>query len=342
MALVGSQDGVALGERLLAANDPLLAPLLRANESEAEHEIERLIVTVAWPAIARVCTHHISAALQRHDADDISSAVSLRLVHRLRRVRASVDDAIQDVTGYVVTLTQNSIHDHLRRRFPQRARHKNRLRYLLTHDRRFDLWNVNGSPVCGLRKWSGAQNGLKDVAIDEAAVTRTMRNRERTADAVLAIFEVAGQAIQLEALVDFTATLWHIVDLAQVQIADRPAVEPVADRAETTATHLERREFLAALWREIQELRPMQRKALLLNLRDSGTVNVISLLVLTGTALFDDVAKTLEISPAELKELWDKLPLEDLEIAKLLSVTRQQVINLRKAARSRLHRRLRR
>jgi hypothetical protein len=40
-----------------------------------------------------------------------------------------------------------------------------------------------------------------------------------------------------------------------------------------------------------------------------------------------------------LSALWDQLPLDDLSIAARLGVTRQQVINLRKAARARLARR---
>ncbi|HUR82071.1 MAG TPA: hypothetical protein VM733_15000, partial [Thermoanaerobaculia bacterium] len=84
-----------------------------------------------------------------------------------------------------------------------------------------------------------------------------------------------------------------------------------------------------------------QRKALLLNLRGEDEPNVIALLILTGTAKFDDIAAAREMSGQELAELWNELPLDDLRIAAALGVTRQQVINLRKSARERLRRRLR-
>ena len=84
----------------------------------------------------------------------------------------------------------------------------------------------------------------------------------------------------------------------------------------------------------------MQRKALLLNLHAQDAGNVASLIVLTGIARFDDVAAALEMSPEALAEIWNQLPLDDLRIASMLQVTRQQVINLRKSARQRLVRRM--
>ena len=65
-----------------------------------------------------------------------------------------------------------------------------------------------------------------------------------------------------------------------------------------------------------------------------------SLIVLTGIALFDDLAAVLEMSPEALAAIWNDLPLDDLRIASMLQVTRQQVINLRKSARQRLERRM--
>ena len=58
-----------------------------------------------------------------------------------------------------------------------------------------------------------------------------------------------------------------------------------------------------------------------------------------GVATFREVAAALEIGPEELAELWNRLPLEDLEIAARLGLDRQQVINLRSTARQKLARR---
>jgi hypothetical protein len=52
------------------------------------------------------------------------------------------------------------------------------------------------------------------------------------------------------------------------------------------------------------------------------------------------VAQALEMPEEQMANLWYDLPLEDAVIAQLLGCTRQQVINLRKAARARLRRRM--
>jgi hypothetical protein len=46
------------------------------------------------------------------------------------------------------------------------------------------------------------------------------------------------------------------------------------------------------------------------------------------------------MSAENLAAIWNDLPLEDIRIAELLQLTRQQVINARKSARERLARRL--
>jgi DNA-directed RNA polymerase specialized sigma24 family protein len=325
-------------DTLVSSNDPLLAAFLRADDAAVEPEIEQLIVRVVWPAIERVSARYLGprSALQRHDAEDVTADVTLRLLGKLRRARVHPGEAIQDVVKYVSMLAYNAINDHLRLRFPQRTRLKNRLRYVLTHDARFDLWNVAGAQACGLRGWNRSSDPLSSVPLEVSAATRVMRDRDRPADALYAMFRATGQPLELQAVVHFTAAIWHVVDLAPVDL-DGTAM---ADPEETVTARMEGREFLRALWREILQLRPMQRKALLLNLRESAAVDATSLLVYTGTARFDDIAAALELSADELAALWDKLPLDDLRIAALLDIERQQVIGLRKAARARLQRRL--
>jgi DNA-directed RNA polymerase specialized sigma24 family protein len=103
---------------------------------------------------------------------------------------------------------------------------------------------------------------------------------------------------------------------------------------------LVRRAGLRELWYEIRQLPPRQAAALILNLRDADGEGAIALLPLTGTASMREIAQTLEIPAGALAELWNRLPLDDATIARQLGVPRQQVINLRQAARKRLARRL--
>jgi len=91
---------------------------------------------------------------------------------------------------------------------------------------------------------------------------------------------------------------------------------------------------------EVRELPVRQRTALLLNLRDSNGNGVIELLPAWGFASLAEIAALLEMSEKELAAIWDELPLEDMAIAELMDLSRQQVINLRKAARHRIARRV--
>src|SRR5262249_10299037 len=98
---------------------------------------------------------------------------------------------------------------------------------------------------------------------------------------------------------------------------------------------------LRALWDEIRRLPLRQRIALLFNLRDDKGRGAIGLFPLLNVASIQMIAETLEMPVEELARLWNRLTLEDALIAERLGATRQQVINLRKAARQRLAKRTR-
>jgi hypothetical protein len=94
------------------------------------------------------------------------------------------------------------------------------------------------------------------------------------------------------------------------------------------------------LWSEILELPVRQRVALLLNLRDVTGDGVLWALPVTGIASLREIAAALDIAPLDMAAMWKGLPLDDQTIAARLGCTRQQVINLRMAARRRLTNRL--
>lgn len=319
----------------MGSNDVRVEKLLRSDGPVREREIERLIVDVARPVVSAVLARAISSALRPQDADDIAAVVDLRLLGKLRELAEANGEGVQDLERYVATLTQNAIHDHLRRAFPARARLKNRIRYLLVRDARFALWSHGGTLVCGLAAWRDSTTYARTIDLGEA-IPHRMHDEKRAADVLAEVFARVNEPAALDAVVDALAALWNVVDLAPAEVAeDVEVVQPEGTK------RMERRELLAALWTEVRELRPLQRKALLLHLRGSGTPNGLSLLVVSHVATFEDLATALQLTSAELTELWPELPLDDLRIAEHLGVTRQQVINLRKSARERLARRTR-
>ena len=107
------------------------------------------------------------------------------------------------------------------------------------------------------------------------------------------------------------------------------------------AREMDMRASLGQIWQEITELPRNQRVALLLNLRDHIGDSALRLFPALGIASIRHVAQVLELDALELASMWSKLPLEDLDLAEMLGLSRQQVINLRKSARQRLARRAR-
>jgi hypothetical protein len=98
---------------------------------------------------------------------------------------------------------------------------------------------------------------------------------------------------------------------------------------------------LQLLWSEVRLLPRPQRVALLFSLRDDGGEELLSLLSIIAVATVAEIAAILEIPEGELAIIGEALPWGDERIAEFLGLTRQQVANLRKAARARLARRLR-
>ena len=144
-----------------------------------------------------------------------------------------------------------------------------------------------------------------------------------------------GQPLPLDELVEAMAVIWDVGEGVVVEATEIPDASPAME------TLLDQRRCLERLWREVQELPPRQRVALLLNLRDDHGADLLGLLTLTGIARLHEVATVIGMDAGELARLWKDLPLEDAVLAQRLGLTRQQVINLRKCARERLARRLR-
>ena len=314
-------------------NDPLLEPLIQADEEETR---ENAIASIAARArdVAQRVLRRFHGQLDREDAADVASTVMLRLVRRLRELTAADPVPIGSVDDFVATLTYNASYDFLRRRYPERTRHKNRLRYVLLHDARLALWDGPSGMLAGLAAWRGVTAAAASPAISREDATPRMLDRGATADALVEIFKWNGQPLLLSDLARVTAELWLVAEQEFVDVGE------AADAGPDPTVQIEQRQYLERLWREIRDLRPTQRTALMLNLRDSDGTNAVALLILTGIATFDDVAAALEMEPARLKELWPRLPISDLEIAGMLGTQRQQVINLRRAARERLGRRM--
>ena len=237
----------------------------------------------------------------------------------------------------------------MRKKYPERHRLKNKLRYILTKREIFGLWESGDRWLCGLSEWqfqktppAGADR-LRRIQDDPRLVDQAERQLSAEPDALLAaLFHKLGAPCEFDDLIGVLSSLCGVQEIIQVaDTEDGPsAYEQIADPEISHASTVERRQYLKRLWMEISSLPIRQRFALLLNLRDAQGRDLLTLLVHLRVARLSEISEALEMSQDRFAELWNRLPVDDVTIAGYLDVTRQQVINLRLSARRRLARRM--
>jgi hypothetical protein len=314
-------------------NDERLAVLIDAPDDDARTAAIEAILGDVRPIIGQVL-RYAKGSLLAEDLEDIQSVVNLHLFRRLELAPLYEDDAIRSLDAFVAVLTYNAIHDLLRRRFPERTRLKRRLRYLFAHEPRLALWQSGDELLCGRVEWRDKRKAGN--APEPESASRVMRDGSAPAEALLAIFGKVGMPLVFDSVVDIAATFWGIAD------ATTTSADQVPAKADAPHARLEARQYLASLWSEIRQLRGPQRAALLLNLRDDNGGNALIHVMSAGIATLEEISEAAGMAPGRLEALWDDLPLGDAAIGEILGLARQQVINLRKSARERLARRMRR
>jgi DNA-directed RNA polymerase specialized sigma24 family protein len=339
--------------------DILLEPLLLSSSDEqADEFIAQLIATHAGPVIKGVIRYklHLRAhhATEQADADDIHQEVIVQLLAELQKLREQPDaHPIGDLRGLAAVIAHRACSRWMRRQFPQRHALKNRLHYVLTRQRGLALWqNENKKLMAGFAVWQGQQKAatekrLNQVSEDERLLAqigslKTSGQQAGLVGVLAAIFNYLGRPVEFDELVSCVAALLQIKDQpVQSTDQDENVIGFAAAAGERdTAWRVEKRLFLQRLWEEVRQLPLNQRAALLLNLKDAEGSGCIGLFPATGIATLRQLAETLEMSVEQFAEMWIELPLDDARIAKLLQLTRQQVINARKSARERLTRQL--
>ena len=273
------------------------------------------------------------------DIDDVCSEARLELLLHLRRMKADpASVAIEDFPAYVSVLATNACNHYFRRRRPGRARLRRQVIYVLRHEPAFRLSDgPDGRTWCELQA-SPSRSRIADARVLEQ-LAQGVEGDRNLATVLQRILKAAGAAVEFDALAAIVVRVWHIPpdpvdDSDAVDLNEIPAPGPGAEVA------MDRRRFTARLWDEVRRLPRAQRVALLLNLRVGRGNSALALFTAAGIAAFAEVAGALEVSEAELAAIWVELPYDDNRIAGLLGCTRQQVINLRMAARKRLNTRL--
>jgi hypothetical protein len=258
---------------------------------------------------------------------------------------------IECLADYTAAATYSACAHHLRRRYPERSRLKNQLRYVLEQNARFALWTASdGGLRCGLSPWYGQEESpvaAQRLADLEQQLERWPHSWEQAklglsaelGQLVAEVFDQVGGPIELDGLIRFVADVWRIQS-GRNRGSGGDRVERLAETGPTAEMSIDRRRLLNRLWTEVQHLPVRQRAALLLNLRDAQGAGLLWILPVTGIASMRAIAHALEMPAEEFASLWSRLPIDDITLAEQLDCTRQQVINLRMSARKRLRNRL--
>jgi DNA-directed RNA polymerase specialized sigma24 family protein len=343
-------------------SDELLRSLLQAtDEAESQSLMARLINEYADPLIKEIIAFKMrpsfDGANDAQESEDVYNNVLMSLLKRLRLAKQQPENqVINNFRGYVATVTYNACANLLREKYPQRHILKNRLRYFLTHEAGFALWESQPREwLCGFEGWQTAGRPAVGAASlqslrDNLAKTLSSSfvvedlQRSKLKELLTTIFKRLGQAVEIDELVKLVAGVCGLRDnpasLDSHQGRSASLAEILPDSRADIEAEFERRVYLEKLWAEICQLPERQRAALLLNLKDAQGGCGIALFPLTGVANFQQLAEALSLSGEELARIWSDLPMDDLTIAAALGIARQQVINLRKSARERLGRRL--
>lgn len=270
----------------------LLSLMGAAHEEDWNQHLARLIEIHATPIIERVIRRKLTLSgsdgrdVPAQDEEDVHGEVVVQLVARLSALK--VDRAnwmIADFRGYVAVVAFNACHHYLRRKYPERWRLKNRVRYVLTHHPPFALWeSADEEGLCGLAAWraigrpplgAARLQPLHDLS-DVSRLDLKGADARHVALPILlaAIFDCSQAPIHMNELVNTVAALQGVTD--QPLLAGDDAVvkggslnERLPDQRSDVETELENRSYLMRVWAEIVQLPLPQRVALLLNLRDS-------------------------------------------------------------------------
>ncbi|MBS0659039.1 MAG: hypothetical protein JSR82_12430 [Verrucomicrobia bacterium] len=339
--------------------DPLLSPFLDApDEASARACLGRLVVEVAAPIIRRVVLARTGATPAARsgtggllEAEDIAAEAQAALVRRLLALRQEGGGSgVRNFRAYCAAAAQRSWIDQLRLVRPGRARLLHQVRYLLGESRRvsgFALWTAPDDPTVelgGFGAWQedsharAPEDRLRALAEDPAAFVSDAVPDVRTvpefgpARLLAVILDRLGGPAPVDDLVEAVGRLW---DEAEGVPRDPP---PPLEELPTSAPGPDEAagwlDCLRWLWAQIPQLSPPQRLAFVLHSPVTREWEY------TGVATRTEIAAVLGLPLAELERLWPDIPLPDAVTAARLGVAAQNIINLRKAARLVLGRKL--
>lgn len=332
-------------DALLQDWDPRLKALIGDASPRAGERLAALALRTIDPAVRTVTSTRL-AHLTAADRADVATMCRDRLSSLLRAVqRGERTVPIPDLDDFARASVEGMCRDYLRRTRPTQARLANRLRLLATRGVGLVGWTTpKGQPVLGIPAWTDRVPldapfpwagrvkdwwGRNHAAADGLALTPT----------AIRLIEQAGGPVPVDAAAAAIVDLTSAGDGGARVDASPEGDEP--DRAVLDAgigpDHLAiARRYLDRAWRELLEMPPHMRAALLLSLRDHHGAALLPVFHCAGVTPLRLVAEALGMKADETAAIWAHLPWDDRAIGRRLGLSGLQVLNARTVARSRL------
>jgi RNA polymerase sigma factor (sigma-70 family) len=292
-----------------------------------QQQLERLGAVVR-AILIRKSGMSLAADDTRHDnvdALELMQEVMARLWERI----ADDSTAVADITAYAATVTHNAWSDHLRRKYPQRTRLKNRLRYFLDHQRGYAMWNgEHGEPMAGRHGWQlesrapAAAGRIAALAggqerLPRGSVPRKPLDQFDAADwdrLIGAVLDRVAAPVAVDDLVAIAAELLGLREDRTDSLDDDDNAQALAiadDAARGPEAQVETRGLLRQLWAAILTLKPDYRRAYLLNLPGPGKTRAdLDVFVIHGVASLADIDAALDLTEAQYRRLLASIDLE--------------------------------
>jgi DNA-directed RNA polymerase specialized sigma24 family protein len=337
----------------VAKQDPLLHPFLRApSEESAKAELDGLLRTEAVPIIQKIINQRLgTGSISRNpesiderdlDAQDLRQQTLMALTAHLWQVYAVPEkNRIGAFRGYVAGASFNTWRGAVRDETPLWTRLSFRLAYLCRES----------AGQTGLTKWPDAKQGSlvgftawrkKHLAPVLHFALLEQSSLEELPSPTTALPEIAAWTLHQAGgplpWNDFVTAVAFVLQVKDERISlDRRNLETLLRSQQPgpqTSGESLNRDRLRNLWEQLQRLDRKERAVLLFKAEDLLDFE------LSQVATLQDLSASLGIPLTQILSLLPSLPLDDHQIARLLGIQRQTVVNLRSQARLTLRRRL--
>jgi RNA polymerase sigma factor (sigma-70 family) len=343
--------------------DPLLLRLWQeTDEVERERKMEELLVVQAAPLIRLTLRQRFGVYVNangenpaRQEAADLYQEILTKILQGLRDlINSTSTPNIENFGQYVGRIVGNVHYDRLRANAPVRTRLKKIIRDLLQRHSSFAIWHSDGEILCGFSVWHEGSKSLlaerrladlvqQEEGIHVSAEARNTRNRAALSSVIADIFEKVGGPVGLDGVVSLLSDVLDLKDSPMASLDEEAWYQWEAQNANNLrfGSRLELRETLLRIWQEILQLPVRQREALCFSFADSNGKDLITLLLESEVATFDEIAKQLGRSASEMSSLWAEMPLSSQALGELLGATPAQIYKWRFLALAKLRETLR-